>query len=70
MSDLKDFDLENKVRKLMSQLMEPTIRRTTEDREMLMALRTDVDSVSRKMEETEVIGRNAEYKMSNIDVVK
>ncbi len=50
--------------------MEPTIRRTTEDREMLMTLRTEVDSVSRKMEETEVIGRNAEYKMSNIDVVK
>ena len=50
------FAVENRVRKLISELTEPTIRRSAEDREQITDLLGITDQLMRRMDEIELIG--------------
>jgi hypothetical protein len=64
------FAVENKVRKLIHELLEPTIRRSADDRDTIANLVGTVDILMRRMDEVELIGSNANRKMTIVDEVK
>ena len=69
LSDVDMFQLENKVRKLVQELIEPTIRRTEKDSKSVAFMMSKFDKLTREMEEIQLIAERAEVQMENVSKI-
>ena len=68
-SDIEWLALENKVRKLVKELIEPTVRRVVEDRDQLQKLLKDTDNTKRKADELDFVMAKVTKKLGSLDEV-
>ena len=63
------FSIETKVRKLVSELVEPTIRRGIDERDVAQKVQTGLDVLKRKVDEIEYTTLKSAAAMGKIDQV-
>ncbi len=67
--DIEWLTLENKVRRLVKELLEPTVRRVVEDRDQLHKLSKESDVVKRKVDELDFTMAKVAKKLGTLDEV-
>lgn len=68
-TDIEWLTLENKVRRLVKELLEPTVRRVVEDRDQLQKLSKESDAVKRKVDELDFTMAKVAKKLGTLDEV-
>ena len=68
-TDIEWLALENKVRRLVKELLEPTVRRVVEDRDQLQKLGKESDAVKRKVDELDFMMAKVAKKLGTLDEV-